>query len=266
MTRVVLLNLAHKGRSPSADAAAFRLLGVFNSFAEAKAHAARVPGDVSAHGAPLGQWLVVTERGEDDAAALERIQSRYKARLKENEDAFQENVAQRRTGVTTARGDDAAVDASRRGEDDGRAAPDLVPRDAEVRDQSFAVVSFVLDGSDLALVVWDVYGDEAKAREAARGRFAGLHRNYHMDVVVMYEWITPADLDPGAVEEEHRDPQLTELMKHRKNERHRVEEFRAACADGGRPVPVLDLGAPGDLEPGAVPYPEILDAAAGMES
>ena len=279
-TRFVLLNLAHQQRRPQCDRAAFRILGVFSTVEEAKEHAALVPKDASLHVLPLQVWTPLTRDENvspaDAIAHLEHLGRRHQQRIDAHDEEFRDNLARQKTGAVTAVAvaDDTAV--SKFQAPAGSAPVSTIPVAAEVRMQRFAIVSVIHDEDkktsdepDLqepALLVWEVCETESEAEDIIKTQLGRRVSDVHLDVVAMYEWLFPTQVDLSRVKEEYRDPKLDELMKYRKEEHLRVAEFRKLCHERGQEVPVIDISKPpplGDDEQLAIeippPEPPLID-------
>lgn len=256
----VLLNIAHHERRPSAPRASFRLLGVFANLADVHTHVNNLlTVDVDMHVAPVGKFFALMRRAEqDEAAHVYRVRELYSQRLKSHEAEFRENVACQKTGavssvaepLSVAPDTDAAATAAPAALHPA-AMPAAVPRAAELRLQNFAVVSVIPDYSDSRLdyqqpgvVVWGVYDTEEQAKAAVKTKHAIEVTDLHLEITQLYEWLCPTEVDKNLdeVPEEYRDPQLTALIQHRKDEKRQVKAYRASCGD--REPPLIDVSGP----------------------
>jgi hypothetical protein len=255
--RVVLLNLAHQNRRPRCDRAAFRVLGIFGSADEARAHAAHVPADASLHLLPLNTWTPIMrdEEAPNALAHLEVLGQRNRDRIQQHAEEFEANVNNRRTGSVQERTAGAGGPVTTRC--DGESVS-KVPISSEVRMQRFAVISVIQDETEddpdrqqPAVLIWEATETEQDARDVIKDRIGRTVSDVHLDVVAMYEWLFPTALDLSLVKEEYRDEKLDELMRHRKDEHMRVAEFRKLCEQRGQEVPVIDVSRPGgeDVQP-----------------
>jgi len=272
--RFVLLNLGHLRRRPRCDRAAFRVLGIFGSAEDAKAHAALLPPDTSLHLLPLSTWTPIMrdEESPDGLAHLESLGQRNRERIQQHADEFEANVSSQRTGSTT-RGAVQSLSAAPVAESSGTAVA-RVPVSAEVRMQRFAVVSVLQDDAEddadrqqPAVLIWEAAETEQEAQEIVKERIGRSVSDVHLDVVAMYEWLFPTALDLSKIKEQYRDEKLDDLMRHRKDEHLRVAEFRSLCEQRGQEVPVIDISnqtsdpnAPPALPPPEPPHLEALEA------
>lgn len=259
---VVLLNIAHTHRTPRCDVAAVRVLGIFPTVDNARKHAQAYPCDCTVRAVPVRRWCLLAIREDtDEMVKLQRIGEAHRKMLRRHEEDFWENTSSHSTGMVTERlapeDRDNSVSAIA-GED----SPAALSRAAEVRNQQFAVVSIIDDYTtcdrhekEPAFIVWSAHSTEDECKEAVKTKIAHSASDVHLDVVCMYEWLLPANLDLSKVTEEFRDEQLTQLMQHRKTEQQRVQDFRAQCNQGDVPAPCIDLGLPGSLNPESITYP-----------
>jgi len=206
---------------------------------------------------------------EGERAQLAKLQEHHRRRLQAHEEEFRENVCKQQTGATSEAAAAAApvVEAA-------EGAPQTVPRGAEVRSQSVAVISVLLD-ADAALelaqpgvVVWGIYESEEAAKTAITRRLSLTVTDLHLEVVQLYEWLCPAEAQRNLdeIDEVFRDETLTEIIRQRKNEKRHVKAFRNMC--GERAPPLIDVSAPavrceGELLGELVPLADAGAAASG---
>lgn len=268
MEKCVLLNLAHSGRCPRRpEGAAARILGVFSNAESLRRHALdHYAETVDIILIPLRKWAAVlcdVNSGRDELRHLDELARRNREAAAKHEEEFRENVQQQRTGDVREK----AQSCGRPGTcpapaeaGEGLVEAPCVPRAAELRQQSFAVISILPDlaRTDLAaqepgLLVWDVFETEEAARTAIKDSLAVSARDVHLDVVVMYEWLPLTGLNMAGVQEEFRDESLSDIIRNRKNESKRVEEYRTLCEQRGQEPSILDIvstdGAPTLPEP-----------------
>ena len=270
MEKYVLLNLAHSGRCPRRpEGAAARILGVFTSFESLRKHTLEHYADtVDVLSIPLRKWAAVltkTDSGRDELQHLDLLGKRNREAAARHEAEFRENVQLQRTGEVRRAPEPCAAASGApppRGSGTGRGTEDggdnrgslteapSVPRAAELRQQSFAVISILPDTSrddaadqEPALLVWDVYETEEAARGAIKDSLAVVARDVHLDVVVMYEWLPLTGLSMADVAEEFRDESLSQIIQTRKSEGKRVDEYRTLCEQRGQEPSVLDITA-----------------------
>lgn len=126
-----------------------------------------------------------------------------------------------------------------------------MPEQAVVLSQRFAVVAFLLDYSERVLKLEAdpmpaacVYAAFASVDEAEQyiEKTAGRHETqFHLDVVEMYQWLHPEDVDDNQLTEVYRDPELNKIMNARKREKQRLEDFDAFCKDIKQETPVTEI-------------------------
>jgi hypothetical protein len=253
-TRVALLNLAHRHRCPRRSAgAAARVLGVFPTLEDLRAHAGEYYGgeELDLIAVPLRKWIAVLRHTQGEVRELDhltKLSKDYRERERRHEEEFRSNVSERRTGDVTVD----AAETERRPplENDvvGMQEAPAVPRAAELRTQSVAVISILPDLEEEreelqqpALLIWDVFDSDAAAREAIMKALAVVARDVHLDVVLMYEWVPLTGLDLRQIKEEFRDESLTSIMQARKDEGSKVEQYRLLCEQRGQEPNVLTL-------------------------
>lgn len=252
---VVLLNIAHTDRCPKrVEGAAIRILGVFLSVEHLQMHASKYyTADLDLIAIPLRKWVAILQSCSSDIELqhLEKLGLNYKAKEARHEEEFRENVTQRRTGKVKPVPQKFETGILPAVTPDGlQEAPD-VPREAELRLQSVAIISILpdIETSDTAeqqpgLLVWGAYETVEAAREHIKTELALIARDVHLDTVSMYEWIPLTNIDLQHIREEFRDDSLTDIMQARKEENIQVEQYKELCKQRGQEPNVLDITTP----------------------
>ena len=155
-----------------------------------------------------------------------------------------------------------------------------VVREAEVRNQKYAVVSVLLDyemlmhradaaaglgaGESGALdavepgvCVWAAFDTEAEALLYVKKVAARELPDHDLSVVSMYEWLYPHLMTSDKVPQLYRNVELNNIMKHARTSRGRVCEFEKECVTKGVKLPLLEIEP--DLE---VPSPVCYSSSA----
>ena len=161
---------------------------------------------------------------------------------------------------------------------DGDAALHPVPpvvREAEVRNQKYAVVSVLLDYEVLSrqtataegrgagaatevvepgVCVWAAFDTESEALRYVKKVAARELPDHDLAVVGMYEWLYPHLMTSDRVPQLYRNVELNNIMKHARTSRTRVSEFEKECSAKGLELPVMEIEP--DLEVAApICYP-----------
>ena len=252
--RLVLLNLAHDGRSPQrCEGAAVRILGIFPDEHALRRHAetyyCKTGVDVIA--VPLRKWVAVLRvtQGGDELGHLDQLGAAYKDKEQRHEEEFRSNVVEQRTGAVERAGKRSSPPEPSE-ETAQRVEAPVVPRAAELRLQRYAVISVLPDVAEPditkqqpALLVWEAFDSENDARACIKDELAMKARDVHLNTVTMYEWIPLTGVDSSRLVEEFRDETLSNIIQARKGEATQVENYRSLCAQRGQGVNLLDLGA-----------------------
>lgn len=255
---IVLLNIAHLHRSPKrSQGAAVRILGVFSNVESLRAHASKhFAKEIDLVAIPLRKWAAILQYAQSDTNELqhlEKLNRAYKAREVRHEEEFRSNVQMQRTGAVHA--EQCADDVVKHGPiGDGDLSQTTmleapsVPREAELRLQTVAVISILPDvetpstcEQQPGLLIWGAYDTEESAREHIKAELATLARDVHLDTITMYEWIPLTDIDLRQIREEFRDESLTDIMQSRKDETLQVDQYRALCTQRGQEPNILDI-------------------------
>jgi hypothetical protein len=135
--------------------------------------------------------------------------------------------------------------------EDLRKIVDAVPEAARLASQRFAVVAFLLDYSEAALnlttdpkpacCVYAAFSSVEDAEKYIETTASRHETDFHLDVVDMYEWLHPEDVDDEQLTEVYRDPELNRIMNARKREKQRLEDFGAFCKAVGQETPLTDV-------------------------
>lgn len=122
--------------------------------------------------------------------------------------------------------------------------------------QRFAVVSLLADHEEPernlqqpGVCIYAAFDTEAEAKAHIKENLSKSVLEHHLDVVAMYEWLFPTEVDPNLIDEEYRVSELTGIMAHRKQERRNVEAFRRLCEQRGERAPEIVLGGAGEGSP-----------------
>lgn len=247
---LVLLNAAHINRSPKRlQGPAIRILGVFGNVQEVKEHVQEFfpKADIDFICVPLRKWFAVmhsTSSSDLELAHLSKLGKAYKDNATRHAEEFRENVAQGKTGAVNAQKNEQPVTEA----PPSLPEPPKVPRTAEIRMQSYAVIS-ILPETDLedealqqpGVIIWGTYPCEKTAKEAIKNDFSVVARDVNLDAVLMYEWTPLTGLNMQDVEEEFRDESLTEIIRARKQEGKQVEQYKDLCKQRGQDPNVLDI-------------------------
>jgi hypothetical protein len=157
---------------------------------------------------------------------------------------------------------------------DGRIAVAPLTRDAEVRNQRYAVVSVLLDYESLrddvaavepGLCVWAAFDTEAEALLYAKKVAAKELPDHDVAVVTMYDWVYPHLMASDKIPYVYRNAELNAIMKHARSSKKQVDDFGKECTARGVAVPVREI-EPDLLEPAPVrytPHADVLDVVDG---
>lgn len=123
-------------------------------------------------------------------------------------------------------------------------------RDAEVRNQRFAVVSIMEDYEQLlagrdevepGVCVWAAFETESEALLYSKKVAARELKEHDLAVVAMYEWVYPHLKSADAVPQLYRNVELNNIMKHARTSRGEVAHFERDCVDKGLRVPCMEI-------------------------
>lgn len=128
-----------------------------------------------------------------------------------------------------------------------------LPASAQRRKQEFAVVTILKDITTKTLknlqepepviCFWRAFPTFESAKEWMTGTAARYIRYLTMDIVDMYEWLHPEDVNADLLEEGYRDPDQQNIMKRKKIEKDKVLDFEKWNKEEGREMPVTEIVA-----------------------
>ena len=145
---------------------------------------------------------------------------------------------------------------------------DTWPRDLEARQGRFGVISFIDDEDEpeddpewasaaqsepIVIVFGGMHESVEVAKEFLEQRVSPWCPDLVLDVVDMYEWLWPTEVDPDAVKEQHRtqhagfDKELNTVMSTRKKTLSVAAEARAQAAASGTLLREDNLNAIPDI-------------------
>jgi len=271
---IYIMNIAHRQQRPVSKLPAFRICGGFRDVDKLKRHLKSCGGDqayggAAIHGAPAHKKILLCssiDKQQDPSYSnyvmekIEDISSRYLKKIDFHNREFQENKNEHRMGKTgqsknTNKTSSRKVlldkkfkELEKKGEETGE-----VSRIAEVRNQKVAVVTIMDDLTPVAqkgledpepiIIIWGCFESELKAKHYILNTAQEKIKDVSLDVVNMYEWIFPTEIDCEQVEEQYRDQTLDKVMKARKNQKNAVLSFEDWCKNEGKEAPALEISA-----------------------
>ena len=251
----ILFSVSHVRMSPVCEDPrnpAVRFYGLFESAEDASDHARvvlQIDPSVNLQVSRAHEWVSMRstpERLSDDVAVRAHVKdllSEYTSERSSATKEFKENVNLKKGGRGSSQSDEekqklmsdnARREANRLAEDyekkELRRATKL-PRMAEVRDQAFAVVSFVSDTKqpipEPLFHVYSSFNTQAEADVYVR-HTAGEHvRDHDMYVVSLCEWLHPQNIDSTKLANEvYRSEELNSVMANHKSQPQKIEQFK----------------------------------------
>ena len=244
----VLFSVSHRAMPPVAlDATdpAVRIYGVFETTDEAVAHAKQIQGvdaSVNLQMAKTREWIVARSSPdridpELDAAHVAAVLEAYQDTRTRNTAEFKENVREAKgvgpviediTDEATASDGPATaptVDTS------AMRSASALPRSAEVRGQTLAVVSFVADVQhaecpEFLFKVYACFDAQKDADRYVRNTASHEVRDFDMDVVSLCEWLHAQKVSGSKLKSEvFRAPELNSIISNHKSQPQQVASF-----------------------------------------
>ena len=278
--KVILLNIAHRQQIPKSKIPGFRICGAFESVEKLKRHALSAGGPSAYGGSNLikadvhKKFLICSslEKQQNPSYVLGKIDEmtqKYTKTLQFHSEEFKENKEKRQQGKTGLSQSEKVKKISSRkqllderfesGKESGTESGD-VSRNAEVRNQTVAVVSIMNDTSPSVLngsedpepivIVWGCFENESQAKNYIYNTASKLVKDVTLDVVNMYEWIFPTEIERRVDEltEEYRNPSLNKIMNSRKAQKKSVMSYDEWCKSEGQSPAYLEINATKETE------------------
>jgi len=268
---VILLNLTHQKQRPMHKFPGFRILGAFPNLHAAAEHSRLYfpESKVSIFQTPAHQLVVISASHEDQMSVLhtktqiETLVKMYAEAAKKRDDDFKHNTDQQRVGsvgdsIYSAKLKCMAAMATRGGEYDKSHVSDKVEHNphnmsgiAQIAGQTHAVVMVLSDiresvasGEAIAqpcIAILDVFGNEEDALAYAKTTATRQYPTSDIDVVDMYAWQFPDNIDPEKIKEVYGHKRLDDVMTARKENQELSFDFEKWCGENNYPATVVDV-------------------------
>lgn len=253
--RFVVYTVSHVGMPPRVTVpidARLRLYGVFADDAEARAYAEEVMAvdeTVNIQIAPTQQWIVAVSHL--DKLTAEYMDPKREAMLRDHEATLHAEEARFRRRLRGEEEEEATtvepptVEAAK---PQCKAAPPpgapvRFPRHLEIREQGYAIVSFIKDTGpphEFAFNVWAVTETVEEASNYIRGVAGERVKDHTMIVCGLYAWLSPFAATEG-VPVTHRASELNGIVRAAERSQSQVESFRRWCHESDQEAPIIDL-------------------------
>lgn len=245
--KFVLFNIAHIEQRPINSRPSFRVIGFFPSEAKAIAKASSMPGDCSIFMAPVGahNLLCSSLTNQNDP---NYVSSKISTILKMNEDIAASHTGdfKKRTSEPNVAGGSSTTSQpsshSYKSVDPPsgcKEVSDFMQSNA-VRNQTFSVCSSqrdltvqLNDPPEPIVIFWRSFQTEADATDYVTNTLSKDVTNLNIDVVDMYEWIFPEDVDRDKLNEGYRNKELNTIMAKRKTAKDDIKDYERQCEVAG---------------------------------
>ena len=273
--KVILINIAHRHQNPKSKIPSFRICGAFPDVDRLKRHVSSTGGVNAYGGANLlkaeahKKFIICTSYEKQQNAdymmtKINDITERYIKTLKFHNEEFNQNKSNRKQGKTglsttekikkhTSRKEliDSKFDQeSKSGTENGE-----VGRNAEVRNQSVAVISILddltpavlnaIEDPEPVVIVWGCFENDKQAKDYIYNTASKYVKDLMLDIVNMYEWVYPTEIAKRVeeIDEEFRDPTLNKVMKSRKQQKEAVLSYEEWVKTQDMQPSVLEINA-----------------------
>ena len=124
---------------------------------------------------------------------------------------------------------------------------------AKIAGQSFAAIIVLSDirksvtkgkaKPEPCIAILDVFGDEDAARNYAQHTASKTYPKCDIDVVELYQWHFPENIDPDKVKDIYGHKRLNEIMTARKENQDLANDFESWCKENGLEPTYTDVEA-----------------------
>lgn len=279
-----IIKYAHRNQNPPSDRPAFMICAAFtdeeNAFDHLKRHKITYDDSGASWLGTLGAWHICCKNSKDQESNEEyqiskrdRILTIHKRKLVSDREDFQTNASQKKTGAVNVsmykkreKAKTAAANnprqkalrniAVKKYKEEERHIAQALGNDARKGGQMWAVVSFLCDSTPEVLAGREdpeplirVYGCFATPEDAEeyRKKLSDDVKNYDMDVVMMYEWLFPEDVDLEKLKELYRNENQNEIMNMRKSKKTELASFEKWCKTEGIDAPETIVEEDGEV-------------------
>lgn len=265
---VFVFSISHESippRSRDATDPGVRIYGAFptQDLAIEFAHElATKDNEISVLTAPMREWNVMSSSVEmlQNTEAVSDIKRQiletHETRLQRNKDEFEAKRAQIETndkesvrGRGSEEGKQKKKYSIKEMDDECKLYKKRFDRSCEIRNQNFAVVSFLSDNLNddgdrkhPLFCVWKCFDTEQKASEWIVNVGGNHVKDYDMDIVCLYEWLHPQYIQTSSFDKiQYRNAEQDKIMNFQLGQKSVVEGFKRECEESGCETPYIDI-------------------------
>jgi hypothetical protein len=125
-----------------------------------------------------------------------------------------------------------------------------VVREADVRNQKYAVVSVMQDYEAMlakspniepGVCVWAAFDTESEALLYCKKVASKELKEHDLAIITMYEWAYPHLISSDKVPQLYRNEELNNIMKHARTSRTQVAVFEKGFEEKGLEIPAMNI-------------------------
>jgi hypothetical protein len=266
---LILVNVTHQNHRPRSIYPGFRILGAFPDAQSVSEHVAIYyqASECSMYVTPAHQLMSICN-GTEQQADLEYNRNHIDNLVKihntaaENRDEdFKNNVQDRKTGDLGKsvfakqhknQKTPSAVNKIFEKTIQGLKKTSTLSSSACIAKQNFAAVIILTDIGSAALegekkkepllAVLDVFGTEEDATNYAKYTASKQYPKCAIDIVDMYGWCFPENIDPDEIKEVYGSDQLNDIMQGRKDNMNITDKFEEWCKENNVEPQITEIG------------------------
>lgn len=255
-----LMNITHHGHRPRSKYPGFRVMGAFPTIENLTSHVQQffAQSDCSQFATAAHQLMCIctsTERQQDleyNRCKIDKLVKLHDEEAAARERDFAQNVAERKTGSvglsryakkTTEPSDTTFDESSVAGLKQTSSA---LSASACIAKQNFAVIIVLLDIESVPkeplVAVLSVFPTEEEAATYAKYTASKQYPKCNIDVVDMYSWCFPENIDTDKIKEVYANDQLDTIMTARKENILQAERYTKWCSENNVEPEVTEIG------------------------
>jgi hypothetical protein len=268
---IILLNLCHNSHRPMHKYPGFRILGAFPNMNSLQLHVKKYyeHTEASLWATPVHQLMTICKSTEDqinisyNKKQIERLVEIYEDAADTRNREFKENVENQKSGAVGQSIYKSKIICKETIEKNGKMFDeehkndkiDRIPHDisfsGKIVNQSFAVIITLSDIRKVVkngkavpepcIAILDVFESETSAIQYSKTTASKLYPKCDIDIVDMYSWNFPENINPDKITELYSQKRLNDVMNTRKQNNEMAEDFEGWCASNNVEQSVIEI-------------------------
>ena len=268
---IILLNLCHNNHRPMHKYPGFRILGAFPNMNSLQLHVKKnyEHSEASLWATPVHQLMTICKSTEDQTSVsynkkqIERLVEIYEDAADTRDREFKETVENCKSGTVGQSVYKSKTICSAIIEKNGKLFDeehkndqlDRIPHDlsfsGKIINQSFAVIITLSDIRKVVkagkavpepcIAILDVFESEESAIKYSKSTASKSYPKCDIDIVDMYSWHFPENINPDKIKELYAHKRLDEVMNTRKQNNEIAQDFEQWCISNNIEQPTVEI-------------------------